>query len=570
MKRIFQIYCLLLTVCASLAGRAEARSANCQLMAVEIKPNGIASTLTTVREWDENKIRYVEQDGKLVPVKGDWKDGANDADTKNHLGCVWLYADLTKGLDYVISVKDGSGCYVAIRKAMNQVFTDFSSVQYDGQTHYYIRSTDWKAVDPDRAVFYVYIYGGRGSVGRDVTVNFQQKSIDKILPQVPGTVKCPIGIDASQSGSTTIAPPPERYANRLATAYSAKLTPGQLYTFSGEAPIPGSMNVYCSAVGWDGIPGVYSFDEKTGNLTVSVTEEYTLVFVTVPDNEHWETGNVGGGTLNWMVGQPEPPDTDSAGYFHGDLLDVERGLKEVHVELIAKRMDDGTGEFSAMIRSGMMDFCELEADGDGMLVGETVVDGKTYKARFSCVFVSDKVVNVDGSIYLKGENCAIEYFYSGDLVGDLVPWEQSFFRVNPDTESAEQMGIKAGGFKDEPAGSRNLILLTQWGTWRNLPIQTAELINFTEKGDPIGLTSEAYLLALDIDKEAVEDAKSDLVIVAFDPETGTVTLKGRLKDGDAHGNGKVEVRTATEPDGDYTKTPKTGDRLFYRAFLVRW
>lgn len=570
MRRFTALVLVLASALAVSSAWAEKKTGNCKGMAKQLSPSPSVLNFSLEREWDEAAGHYeVDKDGKLIWVTtGGWKDQAPDSERARHLGGYWFKIGLTKGKDYVVAVKDVAGMFVSFRPVERTTHTEFSMVKAEGVTYNYIRAAAWDAFDADAVEFYVYAYGGSGSVGTASTISFQQAEVEDVLPAIPGTIQCPIQLDVSASGSTEIAAPPTTYLSRKATIYSAALKAGEDYLFFGVAPTA-NLKVFCVVTDYAALRkvGTYEMDETTGNLKVRVTVDYELTLAIVPDNEHWQTGNVGGGLLMWTIGEEPEPEVVSAGTFRATLIDEETESERVDFVLTAKCMNNGE---TAWMMTATVDGHDIEFTdvGGGMLSAKSVIGDKTWTSRFAVELAGSKAAEISGSLYLD-RGGAKEFFFGGEAGGSLVEWAHSFLRFDPEFDSAAAMGITTGAFAGLPANDGELKRLHAWGVSENAPTDAAALIEFSATGDPEGLPAEAYLLGCEVDSQAVEEAADELRIVGLDPLTFEVEVSGGLHDKDEWHNGYLEVRSSPTPDGEFVAGDESkGGRRFFRVYLV--
>lgn len=573
-RKVFSIVVLAGALLTSVAAQAAAAAGNCKEGAVAISPSATVYNRTLLREWDTTWGDYVWDGSQYVYVQtGGWVDQASDADTANHLGGYWLAASLTKGKDYVFAFKLETGTHVSITPKVTPTYTRFSSVTVDGWCYYYIRASDWIAFDSATVDYYLEVFGPRGSVGQAFSVQFRQADIGKVLPEVPGTLTCPIALDVTANSSVTVSASPAREPwNRLTTAYSAALKANEIYTFTGLSAVPG-MDAYLDVWDGDALPATIKRDWRDDgmavtSLTVQTTAACTMTLLVMPDNLHWETGTMAGGTLSWRLGPLADPEPVSAGVYTGELLDDDTARVSARFSVVARLMDDGSENFSARVT---IDGAErvFEDNGSGEIKGVWLLDGKIWNSYFWCELRDDGRLEVDGSLYHQGGSGVEELFYSGMLEGRQVPWSDSLLPFDPSVDSAADMGVMTPAFSGEKAGSETLVKLYGWATAHNVGVAQVNTMAFAEAGDPMNCMSAAYLLDCRPTDEAVASASSAVVITAFDLTTG-VTVANGFRDGDALGHGRIQIRSAENPAGPFDITPKAGaTRLFYRAYLVK-
>jgi len=552
----------LLVVSVALAGALYGGAAwyNCKTYAVEHSVAATPYSLTLVREWNENGGTYDEATKSWT---GEWLDGGTTV-AANQLGGCWLSVTLEKGKDYVIGVTELSGCVLMGIDKVVPTYTKLQQITYQGMSYLYVRAADWSPFDTTQTVsFYIHYQGAAGTVGQAFNYVFRQCSIDDIIPAVPGTIKCPLPLDVTADGETTIAASTERQYGRLSTAYKASLKAGERYTFTVTHPEMGAF----FSTNWGAIPGEFENDVAKGRLVVTVTADYEMVLLVLPDDAHWETGNVGGGTLSWHLGDDPQPKQVFAGTYTGTLHDEDTLTQTAQFAVVVEWFDNGTTNFSARVVYGDLTVDYIQ-NANGELQGETTVGGKTYKSFFEVSMTDDKTVRVDGSVTLDDDGAA-EFYFAGILGGEPITWEESFLRHDATKESAFQMGITAGAFSTEPAGSETLIKVHRWGSLCNVTVSDAKKASFTASGDPTTTVAKAYLLDCAVDEKKISDAAALFVITSFDLESGVIVFGGVGAGGD-YGNGHVDIRTSLTPGGVYDKTEKSGSNaLFYRAYLVK-
>lgn len=579
MRRVFGFVSLVLALMATGSAAAAAAKYNCKSMAQEVSPFAGEGVLAIVREWDEYYAVWDEEKGEFIQ-EGAWLDRGDDSTPlSSQIGCCWMKLKLQKGLDYTFSVEIPSGWAIQTSKADPTTGTSLNQIRVDGKTYLYVRADEWMPYDTDTVhVFYVRVYGGRGTVGQTVPVMFQQKSIDEFVEAQPGTLRSPIVIDVSVNGSVEVDEPQEKLGIGRAMIYSAKLPAGYQYVFTGTHPESDTIAVTITppptGFDWDSIPGSWECDPANGTFKITVTNEFDLPLAVLfyrKDGGSVDGLTLAGGTLAWYsedIPEPVPPEPIGFAEFAGKVLDAEERRVQAAFTVGETFMDDGSRIFTATVEVENVELVFTD-NGAGEVVNEREIDGKTYRSFLNLAETLKGNLRIDGSIYLEGEGVK-EYFFGGDIpAGGLDP--DSFESFDPATDSAADMGITAAAFKDEPAGSDELNKLWIWGVENGIRISTVNAgMSFTATWDPDGLLAMAYLLDCAPTEEAIEEAAADFVITAFDPATGVVTVAGDRTDGDDYGNGRVEIRTSTVLDGPYTTTAgKTGAALFYRAYLVK-
>lgn len=544
---------------------------NCAGMAYPLTPTASqkVSDTTLVREWSETKPKY--EDGILISY-GDWMDGMPDDDVSNQIGCLWHRLTLTSGKPYVIALTADSSVMVYCDKTDFKTKTSFRTLDYGGIRYFYLRAEDWAPVDLGTHDFYFKVFGSKGSVGKHFKMTYQLVSIDDIV-DMPGTVRKPIPIDVSFAGSIEVRDSIERHPdlNRYATVYAVQLKAGKKYLFTGTHPSE-TMDLYLAPGAVD-LPADLERQMRADGraciaLTVTAREDFTFMLLVMPDDLNWQTGNPGGGTLSWS--SIEPPKPVEAGLYSGIIADADYGRTNVAFSAQAVVFDDGTTNFAVTATVGGAEI-PFTDDGGGVIVGSTVVGGKTCETLFMLQLLPAGGLSVDGSMYLEDPAWGTtEFFFSGILTGKTVEWEDSFLRVDASSQSATDMGLGTGPFQNEPAGSEVLVKLQAWGRANNVRISEADACVFLVTGDPVNLIAEAYLLNCAPDADAVAEAKKAFVIVSFDPVRG-VDVAGVTQVGgeSLYGNGKVAVRTSRTIDGAYDSVDKSdATQLFYKAYLV--
>lgn len=552
----------LAAVLSGLSFVAGATTGDRQSNPATIGVSASSQTKNFVREWDPYGFR--KKTGSY-PSGGWYIDGEEtEADSSKQIGGLWLCAKLAKGKAYLIT----SSRDVQITAKGDSTFTKFKEIVIKGVKYKYIRADEWESPDASQVEYYIYAFGGLGSVGSSFTITFSQRSIDDILAQTDGTYKKPYPLNVLADGSRTIEDSPCREpAGRLTTAYSANLKANVKYVFKGVAPVPG-VGVLVTTLPEDRTAlkgkGTWTIDESKGMMTIMLTVDYKITLLVMPDEANWETGNVSGGTLSWKVGS----DPVKGGVYSGTLCGVY-GQSRVsgQFRVVSKVMEDGERRFSATLKVGDESYVYVD-DGDGWIFGMTKADdGKLYESYFLVEVMDQQVVRISGSAILGHWQ---EYEFEGDLNGDMLDWKDSLLPFDPKTDSAAEMGIDSGALKNLAAGNEELVRVYDWATLNNVGVSAVKTIDYSSSGDPIGLAATAYLLDCPANDSAVEIAKGEFVITAFDPLTGEVTLGDGRHDGDSFGNGLIEVRTATEIGGPFESKDRDGLlQLFYKAFLVR-
>lgn len=573
--KVFQVVLAVLASGVSLVAAA-ATSGESKAYPAELSVSSASQMKTFVREWDPRGFRkltseyptVLDKDGKPTgyPRDGWWKDGEeDDVASEKKLGGLWLRVTLTAGQSYVVT----SSRDVQILAKEESTFTTFKQIVIKGVKYSYIRNDEWTEMSGSRHEYYVYAFGGFGSVGGAFSITFGNRSIDEILAATPGTWKSPIPIDASQDGSRTIDESPCREpANRWTTAYSAALKANEKYVFRGVSTngIGVLVTTLPEVQSYLRSKGTLVIDQTKGTMTVELTVDYTITVLVMPDDKNWEKGNVSGGTLSWLVGG----DPVKGGVYCGKICGVYGRSQVEGLFKVEVRVKNSSGSLSC---SGTLwigeEAYEYSNDGDGWMIGTTTVGGKSFESYFMVELTEqNRALRVYGTAVLGA--AWEEYEFEGDLAGDLLDWGESLLPFDPAVDSADKMGIDAGALKGKSAGDSELIRVHGWATVNNVAVSTVKTINYSDAGDPSGLAAEAYLLDCPADAVAVESAKGEFVITAFDPLTGEVVVHGDKVDADPFGNGVIEIRTAPAVGGPFQKkTEERPAQLFYRAFLVR-
>lgn len=398
----------LLVTMASLAlseAFAAAAPYNCRSQAQAVQPQPSARVLTLVREWDEG----FEVDGKIVGAGWiDEVDPQYPTPVHQQIGSCWLKVDLVKGRDYLFAVPESSDVILSLQKREPGIRTQFHYVSIGGQSYAYVRMEDWSLFDPASVGFYVKLIGGIGAVGKSVSFRFSQEK----MPSQLGTVANPIPLDVSGSGEyLCIDQPAEKQFERWSTAFSASLAAGEYYTFKAYPPSSDiGIALTLPEGGWSAVPGNVTVDPEDSSLVVSVWRDYTLTFLAIPDDEHWD-GCVAGGSLKWKVGSQ----------FRGSLVDVD--TKSVAAEFnVDYRKAGGTFASATIIVNGIAhEFVDAGAGrtaGERLIVGKTTVGGVDYNSVFSVLPGGDESASIDGSMTLDdGAGGAREFFFRA-VLGD--------------------------------------------------------------------------------------------------------------------------------------------------------
>jgi len=571
-------YCAVLAaaLCAANGVQGAAAAGNCQAGSV---PQATASTvrnLTMVRSWDEKYGYYDSSSGSLKWVQtGRWTDGGDDATpAAQQKGCYWLNVTLTYGKNYVIGFPVQDDYFVYCTKKTSGAISELKQVVSNGMTYYYIQQKDWATLDSTLGtISFDFLYmGPAGSVGKTFAFDFREATIDSVFADVPGTLDCPIVLDVTTSGSVTIEDSVRGYwgeGTPPVTVYSVSIKGGERYAFTSTHP---SMNlVIFPEVSWDFPLGILcpDLDESTSsNLVVTAAEDMTLKFALMQADGY---GNPGGGTLAWKVGEDKPDEPVVpavpvwAGTFRGTLTDADEGTVTAQFNVVAKIMDDGTTNVTGLVTLEGADYAFVSTN-ESEMVNVRRIGTKIYRSYFDVTLPGDGTLVLEGSFYRTADD---ERFFEGILGGGIVAWEDSFLKCDPDSESAADMGITSGAFKDEPAGSPTLKKIQSWGALNNVPVSQLNDAAFDAEGDPASLVASAYLLDCEPNQKVVEEETKKFVITSFDPSSGVI-VRGDRKGGDAYGNGQIEIRSSTSPAGTFDTTEKGASaQLFYRAYLVR-
>ena len=106
-------------------------------------------------------------------------------------------------------------------------------------------------------------------------------------------------------------------------------------------------------------------------------------------------------------------------------------------------------------------------------------------------------------------------------------------------------------------------------TWAQANGKTVADVNsmlFSPTGDPTTDDAAAYLLNCASADIATETAKFKVTSFSVDA-SGNISITPA--DGNAYGNGSVEVRYSSTLGGEYTTTKPVGNQCFIKVFLVR-
>ena len=134
---------------------------------------------------------------------------------------------------------------------------------------------------------------------------------------------------------------------------------------------------------------------------------------------------------------------------------------------------------------------------------------------------------------------------------------------NPGT--AAEIGLD-GAFAD--ADEAEVVKALTWAEANNKTVSDMNAMEFTKAGEPTGTDSEAYLLDCAPTQEAVDAAKANFKVTSFSVDgEGKVTIEPA--DGEAYGNGQVEVRYSSTIGGEYTTTEPAGGTCFIKIYLVK-
>lgn len=390
MKKVMRTLVLAGMALAGVSGWAGPQTGNCRSTAEIVTPQASDRTGTLLREWSE--------------TYGEWYDGGeDDAPAQDQFASYWMKVSLTRGLDYVISADVSTGTSLSIQSAETNmsyasVFSG-NSVQVGNRIYRYVRAKDWKSFDAVN--YHVRLVGGYGAVGRPYAVAVQQRSITDVIPDPPGSDGCPIALDVSENGHVVIAEPP----NGGRTVYSATFRANEPYVFTGVAPSPGkNVLVTLSEDDWAHFPGTAVVDQSAHTLTVSVTRDYAAKLWVMADD--WSLSwSVAGGTLEWTAGLPPVVG-------RGSLKDSDTGAQTATFDIVATRRA-GVLSASGTVTVAGVSFV-YRANGNGEMVGETIVGGVPYPSYFSVSCREDGVLAVDGSMTLDASGPR-EFFFAGNL-----------------------------------------------------------------------------------------------------------------------------------------------------------
>ena len=139
--------------------------------------------------------------------------------------------------------------------------------------------------------------------------------------------------------------------------------------------------------------------------------------------------------------------------------------------------------------------------------------------------------------------------------------------VVTDSTTPGDLGITNGAFSAETAGSDGLKKLVAWAKENGITVAEVNGMEFSESGEATDGLTEAYLL--DCAVADIQDAKELFRINSFSAGAdGSFSIDPA--DGDAFGNGTVELRYADTPKGPFSaERPAESGKLFIRLYLVR-
>ncbi|MBQ3748709.1 MAG: InlB B-repeat-containing protein [Kiritimatiellae bacterium] len=132
---------------------------------------------------------------------------------------------------------------------------------------------------------------------------------------------------------------------------------------------------------------------------------------------------------------------------------------------------------------------------------------------------------------------------------------------NPGT--AAEIGLD-GAFAD--ADEAEVVKVLTWAEANDKTVADVNAMTFGASGDPVGVDAEAYLLNCAPADVATEAAKFKVTSFSVDA-SGNISITPA--DGDAYGNGSVEVRYSSTPGGEYTTTKPSGAACFIKIYLVK-
>ena len=139
--------------------------------------------------------------------------------------------------------------------------------------------------------------------------------------------------------------------------------------------------------------------------------------------------------------------------------------------------------------------------------------------------------------------------------------------VVTDSTTPGDLGITNGAFSAEAAGSDGLKKLVAWAKENGITVAEVNGMEFSESGEATDELTEAYLL--DCAVADIQDAKELFRINSFSAGAdGAFSIDPA--DGDAFGNGTVELRYSDTPKGPFSsERPAESGKLFIRLYLVR-
>ena len=129
--------------------------------------------------------------------------------------------------------------------------------------------------------------------------------------------------------------------------------------------------------------------------------------------------------------------------------------------------------------------------------------------------------------------------------------------------TAEDVGL-SGAFADADVNVVSNVM--SWAQANDKTVADVNAMTFGASGDPVGVDAEAYLLNCAPADVATEAAKFKVTSFSVDA-SGNISITPA--DGDAYGNGSVEVRYSSTLGGEYTTTKPVGNQCFIKVFLVR-
>ena len=130
--------------------------------------------------------------------------------------------------------------------------------------------------------------------------------------------------------------------------------------------------------------------------------------------------------------------------------------------------------------------------------------------------------------------------------------------------TAEEVGL-SGAFADADVNVVSNVM--SWAQANDKTVADVNAMTFGASGDPVGVDAEAYLLNCAPADVATEAAKFKVTSFSVDA-SGNISITPA--DGDAFGNGTVELRYADTPKGPFSsERPAESGKLFIRLYLVR-